>query len=82
MAEDYSFNWDYGLDEQPWQTPEEETPAFDFGADVDWGNYNYDINMDWMNDDWSQPVSDPWQIPEYTSFTDDDWLKWEPTNRS
>ena len=80
MAEDYSWSWDapdYGYD---WLTPEEETPAFDFGADVDWGNDNYDINMDWMNDDWSQPVSDPWQIPEYTSFTDDDWLKWEPTD--
>jgi len=35
MAEDYSWSWnapDYG-----WGTSKEETPAFDFGADVDWG---------------------------------------------
>ena len=49
MAEEYSWNWDvpdYGFNTQ------EETPAFDFGADVDWGLT--DTSNSW--DDMFQPI--------------------------
>ena len=49
MAEEYSWNWDvpdYGFNTQ------EETPVFDFGADVDWGLT--DTSNSW--DDMFQPI--------------------------
>jgi hypothetical protein len=57
MAEEYSWSWetpDYGYD---WMTPQEEAPVYDFGGDVDWGNNDYEINMDWMDN------------PEYFDYT-------------
>ena len=84
MAEEYNINWDvpdYGYD---WMTPQEETPAFDFGADVDWGtDWGYDMGMgdyddydsdiDWGNFDFEEEYGIPsltWEDPN-TRY--DDW---------
>jgi hypothetical protein len=56
MAEEYSWNWDipdYGFN------PQEETPAFDFGADVDWGLTDTS-NWGMLDDSWDmfQPLEE------------------------
>ena len=57
MAEEYSWSWetpDYGFG-----TPQEEAPAFDFGADVDWGLTDTS-NWGMLDDSWDmfQPLEE------------------------
>ena len=75
MAEEYSWNWDvpdYGFNTQ------EETPVFDFGADVDWGltdtSNSWDDmfqpienDIDWANFDFEEEYGIPsltWEDPD------------------
>jgi hypothetical protein len=66
MAEEYSWSWetpDYGFG-----TPQEEAPAFDFGADVDWGLTDTS-NWGMLDDSWDmfQPLEEeqPWLNPDF-----------------
>jgi hypothetical protein len=65
MAEEYKLNWDipdYGFN------PQEEAPAFDFGADVDWGLTDTS-NWGMLDDSWDmfQPLEEeqPWLNPDF-----------------